>query len=246
MLVGLMVILHLARRRSLDPDQMWNVSAIAVFSGIFGAKVLYVINEWHSHFSKAPGDIFSIETMQSGGVFSGGLVIALLCCWWYLRAHRIPFLAACDIFAPGLAIGHAIGRLGCFSAGCCYGKETHVAWAVTFTNPMARDITGTPLNVPLHPTQLYEFAAELANFVVLFWLARRKRFEGQVIGLYLFLYGIERFLIEFYRGDEGRGHLFGNMLTGTQGIAIALILCGGLLWALRIPLRQTATAPAKR
>jgi phosphatidylglycerol:prolipoprotein diacylglycerol transferase len=182
--------------------------------------------------------------LQSGGVFSGGLLLAIVVCWWYVRKEGIPFLRAADVFAPGLAIGHALGRLGCFAAGCCYGRQTNVPWAVTFTNPLAQQLVGTPLNVPLHPTQLYEFVAEVANFAVLYWLVKRKRFEGQVIGLYMFLYGIERYFIEFLRGDEGRGDVLNGMMSGTQLIAIGLVISGGALWMMRSPLRNTATQPS--
>ena len=95
----------------------------------------------------------AVTTLQAGGVFSGGLLAAFLAAWWYVRRHHMPALGTCDAFAPGLALGHAIGRLGCFAAGCCYGKETHHFWGVMFRNPLANQITGTPLNVPLEPTQ---------------------------------------------------------------------------------------------
>ena len=95
------------------------------------------------------------------------------------------------------------------------------------------------MGVPLHPTQLYEFVLEIANCIFLVWLVRRKKFEGQVIGTYLIIYGIGRYFIEFFRGDPGRGQLFGFM-TDTQGIALLLVVAGGLLWLRRVPLRQTA------
>ena len=240
LLVGLAVVFHLARQQGLDPDKMWNLGALAILSGIIGAKILMILVDLQ-HYLNHLDELFSVNTLlQSGGVFSGGLLLALAVCWWYVRREKIPFLQAADIFAPGVAIGHALGRIGCFAAGCCYGVETHVRWAVTFTNPVAQQLVGTPLNIPLHPTQLYEFVAEVCNFAVLFWLVKRKRFEGQVIGLYMFLYGVERFFIEFVRGDEGRGDLFGGMISGTQGIALALVIGGGILWMMRPPLRAVA------
>ncbi len=89
-----------------------------------GAKVLYIINDW-SAYAAHPSEIFSISTLQAGGVFSGGLIGALLAAAWYIRKHHLPALATCDAFAPGLAFGHAIGRVGCFAAGCCWGKPTN-------------------------------------------------------------------------------------------------------------------------
>ena len=240
LIVGLWVVFRLARQQGLDPDKMWNLGALAILSGIVGAKLLMILVDL-DHYVHHLDELFSVNTLlQSGGVFSGGLLLAIVVCWWYVRREGIPFLRAADVFAPGIAIGHALGRIGCFAAGCCYGRETHVPWAVTFTNPIAQQLVGTPLNIPLHPTQLYEFVAEVLNFAVLYWLVKRKRFEGQVIGLYMFLYGIERYFIEFLRGDEGRGELFHGMMSGTQLIAIALVVGGGALWMMRPPLRSAA------
>ncbi len=244
MIVGLWVVFRLARQQHMDPDKMWNLGALAIFSGIVGARILMILVDLR-HYIEHPGELFSVSLLlQSGGVFSGGLVAAIFVCWWYLHKEGIPFLKAADIFAPGVAIGHGIGRLGCFSAGCCYGVQTHVPWAVTFTNPAANYLVGTPLNVPLHPTQLYEFVAEVFNFVILYWLAKRKRFEGQVIGLYMFLYGIQRYFIEFVRGDEGRGDVFNGLMSGTQLIALGLVVGGGILWMMRSPLRSASAQPS--
>jgi len=142
-------------------------------------------------------------------------------------------------------LGHAFGRVGCFAAGCCYGRETHLPWAVTFTNPLANSISDTPLHVPLHPTQLYEMVLELCNCLFLVWLIRRKKFEGEIIGTYMIIYGIGRFFIEFFRGDEGRGSFIGWM-SGTQAIALSLVIFGGLLWMRRPNLRVPVPLKAAR
>jgi phosphatidylglycerol:prolipoprotein diacylglycerol transferase len=157
----------------------------------------------------------------------------------------MPVLRTCDVFAPGLALGHAFGRVGCFAAGCCYGRETHVAWAVTFRNPLANEIVGTPLNIPLHPTQLYEMVLELCNCLFLVWLIRRKKFEGEIIGTYMIIYGVGRYFIEFFRGDPGRGEFLGWM-SSTQAIAICLVIAGGLLWMRRVALAPPAAVKAAR
>ena len=239
LIVGLYVVFRLSRQQGLDPDKMWNLGGIAIFSGIVGAKLLMILVDF-GYYSQHPGEIFSLGTLQAGGVFSGGLVFAILCCWWYLRVNRIPFLRAADVFAPGIAIGHAFGRVGCFAAGCCYGKETDVPWSVVFTNPNSQVDPGL-LGVHLHPTQLYEMVVELINFAILYWLVKRKTFEGQVVGLYMVLYGVARFFLEFLRGDPGRGEVFGIM-TGTQLIAIGLVIAGGVLWMLRFPLLNRPVA----
>ena len=115
-----------------------------------------------------------------------------------------------------------------------------------FHNPLANSITGTPLNMPLEPTQLFESAVELANFFFLMWLLKRRKFDGQVFGAFMFIYGIARFFLEYLRDDPGRGSVFGGAMTGTQLISIGLVLGGGLIWWLRpgskpVPAR-TATA----
>jgi phosphatidylglycerol---prolipoprotein diacylglyceryl transferase len=193
--------------------------------------VLYVVYDWNTYARWT--DIFSLNTLQAGGVFSGGLLAALLAAVWYIRKHRLPALATCDAFAPGLALGHAIGRLGCFAAGCCFGKPTHSWWGVTFTNPVAHDLVGTPLHEALEPTQLFEFAVELANFFLLMWMLKRRKFDGQVFGAYLVLYGVARFFLEFLRGDPGRGSVLGGLMTGTQLIAVGLVVAGGVIWWLK-------------
>ena len=240
---GLAVIFHLARFRGLDPEQMWNLGGIAVFSGIFGAKLLLLAIDWRDYVAE-PGRIFSVATLQSGGVFSGGLVLAILCSWWYVRRHKIPFLSAADVFAPGIALGHVFGRLGCLAAGCCYGRPTTMPWGITFHSPWAAEFSGTPLNQALHPTQLYESVAEAINFVLLYWLCKRKKFEGQIIGLFMILYGIERFIFEFYRGDEGRGEVLGGLISGTQAIALGMVVSGFVIYLRRTPLRSASPIAA--
>ncbi len=203
-----------------------------VLAAIVGAKVLLIINDFGFYISH-PSEMFSLSMIQAGGVFYGGLIAAIGTAMYYIRKHHMPVLRTCDTFAPGIALGHAIGRLGCFAAGCCYGKPTSHWWGVTFTNPLANMFSGTPLNIPLEPTQLFESVIEFINFGVLFFLLRRKRFEGQVIGSYLFLYGVARYFIEFLRDDPERGSMFGGLMTGTQFISICLVIAGGLLWMRR-------------
>src|SRR5579871_5710914 len=168
LIFGLMLIVKLGHEQGLDPDKLWNLGIIAILSGIVGAKLLLFITD--PDFRQNP---FSLATLQAGGVWSGGVILALIMCIWYMRRNRLPVLRTCDVFAPGIALGHAFGRVGCFAAGCCYGKPTHLPWGATFTNP----ISLAPLNVRLHPTQIYEFLVEIANFIVLSWLLKRKQFE---------------------------------------------------------------------
>lgn len=246
-LLGIWIGVRNSERLGYDGDKAWNFGILLVLCGILGSKVLYIILEW-SYYSSHKAEIFSIATLQAGGVFSGGLIAAFVAAAWYVRKNHMPALGTCDAFAPGLALGHAIGRLGCFAAGCCYGKPTHHWWGVTFRNPLAKSITGTPLGIPLEPTQLFESAVEFANFFFLMWLLKRRKFDGQIFGAFLFIYGVARFFLEYLRDDPGRGSVFGGAMTGTQLIAIGLVLGGGLIWWLRPGSKSIAarTATASR
>lgn len=138
-----------------------------------------------------------------------------------------------------------VGRLGCLMAGCCYGRQTDVAWAITFTDPAANLNVGTPLNVPLHPTQVYESFAGLVIFVLLLALERRARsFPGRTFWMFVLLYSVSRFIIEFYRGDD-RGFVF-NAVSTSQAISLVLApLAVLMLWYLGRP-EQPAAPEAPR
>lgn len=224
-LVGLALVSRLAKRRGLNSEAVVNLGVYCALAGILGAKVLMIAldPDYRAH----PLEVFSLATLQSAGIFYGGLIGALLTAFFYMRAQKLPVLTTADIFAPGVALGHAIGRLGCFAAGCCWGRRTNVPWAVVFTNPDASAV-GTPLGVPLHPTQLYESGAELIICVILLaWLGRERR-PGSAIGLYLILYGIARLIVEFYRQHDASNPL-GGPLSLEQWISIGLALVGAWL-----------------
>jgi phosphatidylglycerol:prolipoprotein diacylglycerol transferase len=243
-LIGLWISVRNSEKQGINGEHAWNLGILVVLCGIIGAKVLYIVNDW-SYYTAHPGEIFSFSTLQAGGVFSGGLIGAFAMGAWYIHKNHMPALRTFDAFAPGLALGHAIGRVGCFAAGCCYGKPTTHFWGVTFTSRLANAWTGTPLNQALEPTQLFESAVELANFFILMWMLKRKKFDGQVFGAYLFLYGVARYFLEFLRDDPGRGSVFGGIMTGTQLISIGLVLTGGLIWWLRPGLKAIPAAAAR-
>jgi phosphatidylglycerol:prolipoprotein diacylglycerol transferase len=181
------------------------------------------------YYAQHPGRILSLETLQAGGVFYGGLLASLAVAWWYIRKSKLPGWTTADVFAPAIALGHGIGRLGCFTAGCCWGVECHRPWAVTFTNPAANALTGVPLDTPLHPTQLYEAAAEFAIFGILYWRSRKPHDSGAIIGLYLMLYSTARFMVEFFRVHE-QGNLWGGPLDASQWISLGLLAAGGAIF----------------
>jgi phosphatidylglycerol---prolipoprotein diacylglyceryl transferase len=217
-LLGLQFALMRARRRGLDPNRVMDLGIWIIVSALLGAKLLLLIVEWDTYGS-SPSELLTL--VRSGGVFYGGLIAAVSVALWYLWRHRMPVWHVTDVFAPGIALGHVIGRLGCLFAGCCFGKPTSVPWAITFHNEYAAQNVGTPLNIPLHPTQLYEAGAELLILGVLLLTERRGRpFAGRTFWGYMLLYGISRFVIEFFRGDS-RGAI--GMFSTSQFVSLLII-----------------------
>jgi phosphatidylglycerol:prolipoprotein diacylglycerol transferase len=190
-----------------------------IISALVGAKLLLFVVDFRRYTSQ-PRDL--MELLRSGGVFYGGLIAAVVVALLYLRRHRLPLWTTTDVFAPGIALGHIIGRLGCLMAGCCFGRPTSVPWAITFRDAAAMANVGTPLGVPLHPTQLYEAGAEALILAFLLAFERRGRpFPGRTFWSYMLLYGISRFVIEFYRGDS-RGMVF-DVLSTSQFVSVILV-----------------------
>ncbi len=227
-LLGLRLAMSRAKARGLDANRVLDLGIYIIIAALIGAKLLLLVVEF-DQFRRSPQELWTLA--RSGGVFYGGLILAVGVAFWYIWKHRLPFWTTCDVFAPGIALGHVTGRLGCLAAGCCYGKQTTVAWAITFTNPLAQANVGTPLGVPLHPTQLYEAGAEL--LILIFLLATEKKgryFPGRTFWSYMFLYALSRYVIEIYRGDP-RGMVF-DMFSTSQFISIVLapLSIAMLLW----------------
>ncbi|HEV8385599.1 MAG TPA: prolipoprotein diacylglyceryl transferase [Candidatus Acidoferrales bacterium] len=231
--VAVLLGLWLARRNAmedgLDGDRVWNLGVYAVLAGLVVAKVWLIFADW-GYYMANPREIFALSTLQSGGTFYGGVLGALVMVLVYARYAKLPFLPLADAYAPCVALGAMLGRLGCFSAGCCYGKATQVAWGVTFTSQYAHDLVGTPLNIRLHPTQLYDSFAAAGIFIVLLLMRKRRRFTGQLWAMFMILYGAMRFTTEFFRGDPGRTELFGGAFSLMQVVSVLLILSGVWLW----------------
>ncbi|OFW35642.1 MAG: hypothetical protein A3J28_12545 [Acidobacteria bacterium RIFCSPLOWO2_12_FULL_60_22] len=241
---GLAVAVKLAGRAGLDKERTFNLGIYLALAGMLGAKVFLVLQDW-DYYRENPRQIFSFSTLQSGGIFYGGFLVALAVAVAYVRWERLPFLKTGDAFAPGIALGHAFGRLGCFAAGCCWGQPSNLPWAVTFQDPYAHEVVGVPLDVRLHPTQLYEAGALLLIFAFLYWLHGRKRFDGQVLGWYLLLYPAARFGVEFLRDHSENAWLLGNRLSDAQGVSLVLMAAGlWLLWPRSHPSRDRKGAVA--
>lgn len=225
-LLGLWITIRLARRAKLPAEPITNLAIYCALAGLAGAKLFMILFDWKAYWDGTL-PLFSFNTLQAAGVYQGGLLLALLTAIFYMRRNHLPALLTCDVFAPGVALGQAVGRLGCFAAGCCWGVECHLPWSVTFKKLDAQNLTGVPLGTPLHPTQLYEAVADAVIFWVLYRLIAKPHAAGAIIGWYLALYSSARFVIEFFRFHEQGLHAG---LSLTQWISLAT-LAGGI-WLL--------------
>ena len=249
-LAALLVAARLAARDGLPRERVYDLGLWMLLAALVGSKVLLLFVE--PEYRAAPLRLLSLDFLRSGGVFYGGFLGAVTVGYFLVRRYRLPWWRTADAFAPGIALGQAIGRQGCFAAGCCWGKPTSLPWGVQFTE-LGHEITGVPLGVHLHPTQLYESFAALIFFALLVWLHRRRRFEGQVILTYAVLYALTRFVIEFFR-DDPRGDVLGlTTLTGlstSQLIALAVGLLSLVVlvvrWRLAGTSGTTGAADARR
>jgi phosphatidylglycerol---prolipoprotein diacylglyceryl transferase len=240
-LAGLFVAAWLGARDGLRRERVFDLGLWMLLAALVGSKLLLMVVE--PEYRQEPLRLLSLDFLRSGGVFYGGFLGGLAAAFFLMRRYRMPFWKTSDAFAPALVLGQSIGRLGCFAAGCCWGKECALPWGVEFTQA-GHEATGVPVGVHLHPTQLYESAAALLIFAFLAWLHRRKRFDGQVLLAYAALYGATRFVIEFFR-DDPRGDILGlTSLTGlstSQLISLFVGLGGIVLLVLRR--RRAAAEP---
>jgi phosphatidylglycerol:prolipoprotein diacylglycerol transferase len=242
-MAALFVASRLGGRDGLPRERLFDLGLWMLLGGLVGSKLLLMVAE--PEYGADWRNLFSIDFLRSGGVWYGGFLGGLITGVLLIRRYRLSFWKVTDAFAPGVALGQSIGREGCFAAGCCWGRPTDVPWGVEF-GELAHRITGVPAGVHLHPTQLYESFAALLIFLFLYWLHRRKRFDGQVIGAYAVLYGLTRFTIEFFR-DDPRGDIAGlTTLTGlsTSQLISLLVVAGGLVFLLLRRRRASGAAPA--
>jgi phosphatidylglycerol:prolipoprotein diacylglycerol transferase len=236
-LLGLKFAMVRAKAIGLDAVRVLDLGIYIIISALIGAKLLLLVTDFRS-FRADPRELLTLA--RSGGVFYGGLILAVIVALWYIRRAGLPLWTTCDVFAPGIALGHVVGRFGCFFAGCCYGKPTTLPWGITFTDPFAAANVGTPLGVHLHPTQLYEAGAEgLILLGLLLTEKKGKPYPGRTFWLYILLYAVSRFIIEYFRGDE-RGTV--GIFSTSQFISLVLapLAIGMLVYLAR------AKAPAPR
>lgn len=236
-LCAILIAVKLAARDGLPQQKIYDLSLWMLLASLVGSKVLMFFTE--PEYRDHPLQLLSLDFLRSGGVFYGGLLGAILTGYFLIKRYKLPWWKTADACAPGIAIGNFFGRQGCFAAGCCWGKPTTLPWGVKFTE-LGHEITGVPIDVHLHPTQLYESFAMLIVFGFLLWLHKHKRFSGQVILAYALLYSAIRFSIEFVR-DDPRGDILGlTSLTGLSTSQLISLLVGIVALVLFIVRRHKA------
>lgn len=222
-LVSLWTIKTRAEGVGMDAARIVDFALWLIIWALLGAKLLLVVVEWRRYVAD-PAQLIGL--FRAGGVFLGGFLAAVLAGIVMLRRYQLAALPTFDVIVPSLALGQAIGRVGCFAAGCCWGRSCDLPWAITYTDPTAAANLGTPLHIAVHPFPAYAAIFNLSLFGVLSWLYRRRPAPGRVFASYLILYGIGRFLLEFTRGDEARGLYFGGLVSTSQIITATMIVLG--------------------
>ncbi|MBS1985720.1 MAG: prolipoprotein diacylglyceryl transferase [Bdellovibrionales bacterium] len=232
--VGLFVWQSEGRRYGLKGEAQVSLSLGTIFSGLLGARLLFLLTQWRSVLG---GELQVWALWEGGLVFLGGFVAGFLYLLWSMPRWKIPYAVGFDTLAPALAWAHAVGRLGCFANGCCHGRRCDLPWAVTYSNPLS---VARPLGTPLHPSQLYE---ALGLVLLGWWLMKNNRRPSSsqrwaTRHLYLMGYGVLRFAVEFTRGDVLRGEWLA--LSTSQWISLGLIFAAVLLDLRRRPRHNSA------
>lgn len=228
--LGFMTVMLVSRKfaqpMGISSEILNDIFVVILVSALIGARLMYVM----INFKAYEGNFFDILKVWNGGlVFFGGFLAAVPAVAVYLKIKGVRIWKTADILSPGMAAGHAIGRLGCFFAGCCYGKVSDHPFAIRFTNPDSL----APLNINLHPTQIYEVFSNFFLFIILSFLMKRKKIDGQVFLIYIILYSFFRFIIEFFRGDF-RGDFFFNVISISQGIGLSVSIIACIILFIRL------------
>lgn len=229
---AMIYIFRKARTCGFTKEGLSDLVFYSALGGIAGAKLFYTFTYWQEFGLTVGGKLlYLLRNFQYGFVFYGGLICGVSAFFLAAAKKKVAALKAADLFSPALALGHAFGRIGCFLSGCCHGSPTSCAVSVTFTDP-ASQVAPLYLGVPLHPTQLYEAAGNLVIFFILHKTLSRARRDGLPAGivmvLYAALYSLERFLIEFLRGDD-RGALHFGLSPAQLISAVVFISAAAVL-----------------
>lgn len=233
---GVWLSMREARKVGEDPEKVLDAAFWLLVAGLLGSRVIFIFVNWDDY---ARDPLAMLRVWEGGLVWYGGFLGAVAAGWIYVRKHRMNFWRLADIVIPSVPLGHAFGRLGCFSAGCCWGRECAADFAlrVQFNHPDSL----APRHVPLHPVQLYEAFGETIIFFALVLMRGRKRFDGQVMLVYMTLYPVLRSIVEIFRGDKERGFIVGGVLSTSQFISI-LVLAGAVIAQVVLVRRARARA----
>jgi phosphatidylglycerol:prolipoprotein diacylglycerol transferase len=229
-LAALTIALHTARRLAIDPNKIWNLGLIAIFSVLLGSRLLLIVIHLRD-FLAHPFWMLGLVSIRSNGVFYAGVLLAIGICFGYISAVRLPLLRTLDCLTPALALGLAIESLGAFAAGSEYGSPTTLPWGIVYRHGLAALWSGAPLGIRVHPVQLYEGAAALALFVLQWILLPRRSQDGELAGIFLFGLGIAFYFLDLYRGE--RTFVFAGAISLMQLIGIVCVLAGAALWLRR-------------
>jgi phosphatidylglycerol---prolipoprotein diacylglyceryl transferase len=227
-LLALTLLLRTARIAGVNPNQLWNLSIVALFAALAGSRILLVTLNWtlvRSH----PAWLLGLAMVHHPLLAGAGTVFALAAAMPYARWQHLPFARAADALAPPLALALACDQIGTLFSGAGFGTETTVRWAVIYTHPLAARWSGAPLFVPVHPVQAYSAFAYLAIFLMLFFWMPHRRQQGDVAGAGLVAAGAAIYFTEFWRDPEGRGSVFNGLLDGPQIVAIVSVAIGALV-----------------
>ena len=227
-LLALMLALRTARVVGVDPNQVWNLCIVVLFTALVGSRVLLIVVNW-STLRSHPTWMLGLAMIHHPLLAAAGGALALVVAWIYAQWRKMPLRATSDALAAPLVLALAFEQIGALLAASGYGTGTHVPWAVTYTSTLAALWSGAPIGIPVHPVQAYASIAFLAVVLgLVLWLPHRRQ-HGDVAGLCLMAVGVALFITEFWRDPIGRGSMFGGFLRGPQAAAIVLVIAGALL-----------------
>ena len=225
-LIGLWLAGRRGVRDGIPPEKIMDVGPWMILGTIIGARTLYVATYWKEAFAGKP--LYEIFMVQHGGlVYYGGFIGASIAVILYLNYKNLPLWKFGDAIAPSVALGYVFGRFGCLMNGCCYGKPTDLPWGIRF--PLDTETGEATNGMPVHPTQIYDALLSFVFYLVLAWLYRRKKFDGQIFATYLMGYAISRSFVESYRGDYTPSHIHG-ILTPAQLVSMGIFSAGLCLY----------------
>lgn len=221
-IVAYMVAEYRAKKKNMDPDNVFSLVIWALVSGYIGSKLLFIITILPDVFK----DPSILKNVWEGWVVYGGIIGGVIGIMIMCRVKKLDFWQYIDLTAPSMALAQGFGRIGCLLAGCCYGRPTTSAFAITFRNSAF-----APNNIALVPTQIISSGLDFVNAFVLLWLDRKKKCDGQIMALYLMFYSVGRFVLEYFRGDLERGSV--GVLSTSQFISVFTFILGVVIFVAR-------------